>query len=64
MIKPYNFVGLIPTIWGIRSRDDINKNIDHLTSLSKAAYWLSNPDIPVRPVSYRGVAYPAGSRSC
>ena len=48
MIKPYNFVGLIPTIWGIRSRDDINKNIDHLSSLSKAAYWLSNLDIPVR----------------
>ena len=48
MIKPYNFVGLIPTIWGIRTRDDISKNIDHLKSLSKAAYWLSNLDIPVK----------------
>lgn len=48
MIAPYNFVGLIPTIWGIRKREDIDKNIDHLKSLSKAAYWLSNLDIPVR----------------
>ncbi len=48
MVEPYNFVGLIPTIWGIRTRDDINKNIDHLKSLSRAACWLSALDIPVR----------------
>lgn len=47
-IEPYNAVGLIPTFWGIRSRDDIAKNLEHLTSLTKAAFWLSNLDIPVR----------------
>ena len=48
MIEPYNAVGLIPTFWGIRTRADIQKNIDHIQSLTKAAFWLSNLDIPVR----------------
>jgi beta-ureidopropionase len=48
MIEPYNAVGLIPTFYGIRRRDDIKYNIEHLKSLTKAAFWLSNLDIPVR----------------
>ena len=48
MIEPYNAVGLIPTFWGIRRRADIQKNIDHLKGVTKAAFWLSNLDIPVR----------------
>ena len=48
MIEPYNAVGLVPTFWGIRRREDIQKNIEHLKSLTKAAFWLSNLDIPVR----------------
>ena len=48
MIEPYNAVGLIPTFYGIRRRDDIEHNIEHLKSLTKAAFWLSNLDIPVR----------------
>ena len=48
MIEPYNAVGLIPTLWGIRKRQDIQKNIDHIKSLTKAAVWLSGLDIPVR----------------
>ena len=48
MIEPYNAVGLIPTFYGIRRRDDIKHNIEHLKSLTKAAFWLSNLDIPVR----------------
>ncbi|KAA9152308.1 hydrolase [Amycolatopsis acidicola] len=48
MIEPYNAVGLIPTFWGIRTRADIGHNIEHLESLTKAAFWLSNLDIPVR----------------
>ena len=48
MIEPYNAVGLIPTFWGIRKREDIKHNIEHLKSLTKAAFWLSNLDIPVR----------------
>jgi beta-ureidopropionase len=48
VIEPYNAVGLIPTFWGIRERADIAKNLDHLESLTTAAFWLSNLDIPVR----------------
>jgi beta-ureidopropionase len=48
MIEPYNAVGLIPSFYGIRRRDDIEHNIEHLKSLTKAAFWLSNLDIPVR----------------
>ena len=48
MIEPYNAVGLIPSFCGIRRREDIKHNIEHLKSLTKAAFWLSNLDIPVR----------------
>lgn len=48
MIEPYNAVGLVPEFWGIRSREDISRNLDHLESLTKAAFWLSNLDIPVK----------------
>jgi len=48
MIEPYNAVGLVPNFWGIRRREDIQKNLDHLKGLTKAAFWLSNLDIPVR----------------
>ncbi len=48
MIEPYNAVGLIPTFYGIRRREDISDNIEHLKSLTKAAFWLSNLDIPVK----------------
>jgi len=51
MIEPYTAVGLIPSFWGIRRRADIEKNLDHLESLTKAAFWLSNLDIPVRLVA-------------
>ena len=51
MIEPYTAVGLIPSFWGIRRREDIGKNLDHLESLTKAAFWLSNLDIPVRLVA-------------
>ena len=51
MIEPYTAVGLIPSFWGIRRRDDIAKNLEHLESLTKAAFWLSNLDIPVRLVA-------------
>lgn len=43
-----NAVGLIRTFWGIRQRADIAKNLEHLESLTKAAFWLSNLDIPVQ----------------
>jgi hypothetical protein len=40
MIEPYNAVGLVPTVWGIRNRDEIKKNIEHLASMANAALWL------------------------
>jgi beta-ureidopropionase len=30
MIEPYTAVGLIPNFWGIRRREDIEKNLEHL----------------------------------
>jgi predicted amidohydrolase len=48
MVEPYNAVGLIPTFWGIRSRADMEHNFEHIESLTKAAFWLSSLDIPVR----------------
>jgi len=51
MIEPYNAVGLIPSFWGIRKREDIQKNIDHLKGLTHGAFWLSNLDIPVRLIA-------------
>src|ERR1700738_4032632 len=51
MIDPYTAVGLIPSFWGIRRRADIEKNLEHLESLTKEAFWLSNLDIPVRLVT-------------
>ena len=30
MIEPFNAVGLVPTVWGVRNRREIEKNIEHL----------------------------------
>ena len=30
MIKPYTAVGLIPTVRGIRKREDIKLNLEHM----------------------------------
>jgi predicted amidohydrolase len=51
MIEPYTAVGLIPTFWGARRRDDIRKNLDHLGHLTKAAVMLCNLEIPVRLIA-------------
>ena len=51
-IKPYTAVGLIPTVRGIRKREDIMVNIEHLNHLVKAASWLSSLDLPVRLIAY------------
>lgn len=51
MIETYTAVGLIPTFWGIRRREDIQKNLEHIEDLTKAAFWLANLDIPVRLVA-------------
>src|SRR5207237_6127061 len=51
MIEPYTAVGLIPSFWGIRRREDMAKNLEHIESLTHAAFWLSNLDIPVRLIA-------------
>jgi predicted amidohydrolase len=48
MIEPYQAVGLIQTMRGIRRREDIQWNLDHITHLTRAASWLSSMDLPVR----------------
>src|SRR5579875_2616824 len=52
MIKPYTAVGLIPTVRGIRTRADIQRNLEHLSHLVKAASWLSSLDLPVRLIAF------------
>ena len=39
MPKPYTAVGLIPTVYGIRTRADIERNLDHLSHLITAASY-------------------------
>ena len=51
MISPYTAVGLIPTVRGIRKREDIKINLEHLAHLVKAAAWLSSLDLPVRLIA-------------
>jgi beta-ureidopropionase len=51
MIKPYTAVGLIPTVRGIRKREEIRLNIEHLSHMVEAAAWLSSLDLPVRLIA-------------
>src|SRR5690349_18266523 len=51
MTEPYQAIGLVPTMWGIRRRREIAKNLDHLEHLIKAAFWLGGLDQPVRLVA-------------
>lgn len=48
MIEPYQAVGLIQTVRGIRRREDIRWNLDHIAHLIKASTWLASMDLPVR----------------
>src|SRR3979490_1818850 len=51
MVSPYTAVGLVPTVRGIRRREDIEINLEHLAHLVKAASWLSSLDLPVRLIA-------------
>ena len=51
MINPYTAVGLIPTVRGIRRREQIKVNLEHVGSMVKAAAWLSGLSIPTRLVA-------------
>ena len=52
MVEPYMAVGLVPTVRGIRTRADIQINLEHLRHLVKAAAWLSSLSIPVRLIAF------------
>lgn len=52
MIEPYNAVGIIPTVWGIRERAEIMRNIEHQSHIVKAACWLAGLDLPVRLIAF------------
>ena len=49
MIEPYQAIGLVPTMWGIRRREEIAKNLEHLEHLFHAAFWLGGLDHDHRP---------------
>src|SRR4051812_33069970 len=51
MIEPYQAIGLVPTMWGIRRREDIRRNLEHLDHLMTASTWLGGLDLPVRLVA-------------
>jgi beta-ureidopropionase len=51
MLRPYTAVGLIPTVRGIRKREDIAMNLENLRHLVKAAAWLSSLQLPVRLIA-------------
>ena len=51
MIEPYQALGLVPTMRGIRRREEIATNLEHLSHLIKAASWLSSLDLPVRLIA-------------
>ena len=51
MIRPYTAVGLVPTVRGIRKREDISANLEHITHMVKAAAWLSSLELPVRLIA-------------
>src|SRR5882757_1830725 len=51
MIRPYTAVGLIPTVRGIRKRDDIALNLEHIAHMVKAAAWLSSLELPIRLIA-------------
>lgn len=48
MSEPYQAIGLIQTMRGIRRREEIMWNIGHISHMIKAASWLSSMDLPVR----------------
>jgi len=51
MIEPYQVIGLVPTVRGIRHRDEIKWNLEHISHLIKAASWLASLDLPVRLIT-------------
>ena len=47
-IEQYMALALQTMIRGAQKREDIQTNINHISELAHAAYWLTNIDLPVR----------------
>ncbi|MEM4298252.1 MAG: hydrolase, partial [Nitrososphaerota archaeon] len=50
-MEPYTAVGISSTVWGVRKRKEIIKNIEHLHEVVAAASWLSSLDLPVKLIA-------------
>jgi predicted amidohydrolase len=50
-IEPYTAVAISPTVWGVRKRSEIMKNINHIQDVIAAATWLSSLDLPVKLIA-------------
>jgi predicted amidohydrolase len=51
MVAPYQAVGLVTTVRGVRHRSEIRRNLEHIADVTAAASWLSSLDLPVRLVA-------------
>ena len=52
MIEPYQAIGLVPTIWGIKRREDIRRNLEHLAHLVRPRpRGCRSLDLPVRLIA-------------
>ena len=51
MIEQYMALALQPIMRGAHTREDITRNLDHITELARAAVWLTAIDLPVRLIT-------------
>jgi predicted amidohydrolase len=47
-VEQYMALALQPVMQGAHRRSDIQRNLDHIAELARAAIWLSDIDLPVR----------------
>jgi predicted amidohydrolase len=51
MIEQYMALALQPVLRGAQQRKDIERNLDHIAEVCRAAVWLSGIDLPVRLIA-------------
>jgi len=51
MIKQYMALGISPVMRGAEKKEDIKRNIAHISEVIDAAIWLSGIDMPVRLIT-------------
>ena len=50
-IGQYMALALQPVMRGAQQRADIQRNLDHIAELARAAIWLTSIDLPVRLIA-------------